>query len=211
MAAAIRSGCEQLNSSACAPSSRGGERRGGDALSRAQPRRDVRVVVERERDPQRAVVAGDRGRRRGGLGDRALRLGQPQVDVRRLARDQVGEQRRRALRHEQVGPVRAEQRRQRAGDAHRRARPRRPPRRASRPASAGQLAAARGEPLLAEVERHDRVGVRRDHVRPGLDEGAVRAGHPVGALEQRQRRPLGLAERARPCAPAGGPCRRRGS
>ena len=59
----------------------------------------------------------------------------------------------------------------------------------------GQLVGLVRESLVADVERHDRVAVRRDHLCARIDEVGVCLHHVVRAFGQRQSRPLGLAER----------------
>ena len=50
------------------------------------------------------------------------------------------------------------------------------------------------EALLADVEGHERVRVRGDHVGAGVDERPVRPADPFRALEEGEGGPLGLAE-----------------
>jgi hypothetical protein len=51
------------------------------------------------------------------------------------------------------------------------------------------------EPVLPDVERHHGIAVGGDHVGPGRDIALVDLRHEVRRLDQRQRRPFGLAER----------------
>jgi hypothetical protein len=51
-----------------------------------------------------------------------------------------------------------------------------------------------GEAVVADVERHHCVTVGGDHLGAGLDEVGVCLNYPVGAVEQGERRPLGLPE-----------------
>ena len=59
-----------------------------------------------------------------------------------------------------------------------------------------KLATARREAFVTEVERHDCITVRRDHLCARIDEIAMGLDDPLGAFEQRQRRPFRLAERS---------------
>ena len=129
-----------------------------------------------------------------GFGDRGLCLRQPEVDERRLLQDEHVEDRARLVADEQVGPVRAEHRRQAAGDAHAGmavgdlAWRSTPPRR-----SAGdRLARTTPAPRWNGIER---VGVGGDHLGAGRDVRLVHAPHGVRVLDQRLRRPQRLAER----------------
>jgi len=154
-------------------------------------------VVERVRQPELAPAfagAVDGVAHRVRLGDRPERLAQPHVDVRGESVDQRIDDRRCADGVEQIGPVRAEQRRQRTRHADG---PKAVVRRLAGepPGQLGQFVPSRREAIVTEVEGHDGVAVGGDHLGAGVDEVAVCAHHPVGAVEQGQRGPLRLTER----------------
>ena len=50
------------------------------------------------------------------------------------------------------------------------------------------------KPILADVERHQRIGVGGDRVGTGVDKFFVNLTHDLGALHQRQGRPFRLYE-----------------
>lgn len=95
---------------------------------------------------------------------------------------------------EQIRPIGAEQRRQRAGDTHCLSGSlHRPP---------GQLAGQRcqslafgGETRLANMKRHDGIAVAGDDIGPAGNIGCVHGLYCLGGFAQGQRRPFGLPER----------------
>ena len=119
-AGSITSGWLQLNSTTSAPRcSAACAASTTDSPDRRRGSSSTSSSCERERDPQRRrlAVGVEHVADEPDLGDRRLRLRQPEIDEWRLLEHEHVEDRARLLADEQVGPVRAEHRRQAAGDA----------------------------------------------------------------------------------------------
>ena len=65
----------------------------------------------------------------------------------------------------------------------------------ARPAGRRCVRAVPQKPHFSQMERHDGIAVRGDHVRPGIDVRVVYAADVIGRFDQGECRPLGLAER----------------
>ena len=123
-----------------------------------------------------------------------MRFGQPHIDQRVHAFDQFAVNRHRLRVDKQIGPVRTQCWRQRTGYQHLM--------RSSIGTGTGQFGGQAGQghalrvkALLADMKRHDRVAIGRQHLRAAVGKSIVRLAHKLRPLHQRQGRPFGLLKR----------------
>ena len=141
-------------------------------------------VFQREGGPEGLAILRQLCSPEGSLRHAALCFGQPDVHVRCEAPHERLCQCRCLCHVEQVGSVRAEERRQRSSHAHRAA--------AFTCGLARQPAGGVGQGLgfvleaVADVEGHHGVAVGRDDLRAGTDEVQVCLKHGLGGFGQRQ-------------------------